>query len=85
MYTYKKKKMLFVHFIIHYFPCVIFKKETFQIYGNYPFSQKYFHTQAKNIFQFLKDLKKNEDVSFSKFLNFLNLDENTYTLSSRSK
>jgi hypothetical protein len=36
--------------------------EPFQKDGNYPFSQQYLHTQAKNIFQCLKDLKENEDI-----------------------
>ncbi len=35
-----------------------------QIDGNDPFSQQYLHAQAKNIFQSLKDLKENEDISF---------------------
>jgi len=56
-----------------------------QIYGNYPFSQQYFHTQAKNKFQSLKYVKENKDISFSKFLNSLNFDENTYILSLKSK
>jgi hypothetical protein len=49
-----------------------------QIGRNYPFSQQYFNTQAKKKFQSLKYVKENEDISFSKFLNSLNLDENTY-------
>jgi hypothetical protein len=57
----------------------------FQIDGNYPFLQQYFHMQAKNIFQSLKNLKGNQDISFLEFLNSLNLDENTYILSLRSK
>jgi hypothetical protein len=52
--------------------------EPFQIDGNYPFSQQYLHTQAKNISPFFKYIKENEDISFSEFLNSLNLDENTY-------
>jgi hypothetical protein len=59
--------------------------DTFQINGNYPFSQQYLHTQAKNIFQFLKNLKGNQDISFSKFQNSLNLDKNTYISSLKSK
>jgi hypothetical protein len=43
--------------------------EPFQIDGNYPFSQQYFHTQTKTIFQSLKNLKRNQDISFSDFLN----------------
>jgi hypothetical protein len=31
---------------------------------HYPFSQQYLHTQVKNIFQSLKDLKENENISF---------------------
>jgi hypothetical protein len=46
------------------------KLKPFQINGNYPFSQQYFQTQANKIFQ---------------YLNYLNLDENTYILSLRSK
>jgi len=52
-----------------------------QIDGNDPFSQQYLHAQAKNIFQSLKNLKENEDISFLKFINSLNLHENTYILS----
>jgi hypothetical protein len=52
-----------------------------QIDGNYPFSQQYFHTQAKNIFQPLKYFLKNEDILFLRFLNYLKLGENTYILS----
>jgi hypothetical protein len=47
---------------------------------NYPFSNLYLHIQANKIFQSLKNLKENEDISFFEFLNFLNLDENTYVL-----
>jgi hypothetical protein len=56
-----------------------------QIYGNYPFSQQYFHTQANKIFQSLKYVKENKDISFLKNLNSLNLDENTYILSLKNK
>jgi hypothetical protein len=45
----------------------------FQIDGNYPFSQQYLHTQAKNIFQSLKHFFKNEDIS-QVALNVLKLD-----------
>jgi len=55
--------------------------EPFQINGDYPFSQQYLQTQANKIFQFLKDLKENDDISFFEYLNFLNLDESTYILS----
>ncbi len=58
--------------------------EPFQINGNYPFSQQYFHTQAKKI-KSLKILKENDNISFFEYLNFLNLHENTYILSLRSK
>jgi hypothetical protein len=34
-----------------------------EIHENYPFSQQYLRTQAKNIFQLLKYLKENEDIS----------------------
>jgi len=57
----------------------------FQIDGNKPFSQRFLHTQVKNIFQSLKNLKRNQDISFSKFQNSLNFDENTYILSLKSK
>ncbi len=40
--------------------------------------------KQKKIFQFLKDLKENDDISFLKYLNSLNLDEITYILSLRS-
>jgi len=33
------------------------------------------------MFQSLKDLKENDDISFFEYLNSLNLDENTYILS----
>jgi hypothetical protein len=36
--------------------------EPLQINGNYLFSQQYLHTQTKNICQYLKDLKENEDI-----------------------
>jgi hypothetical protein len=45
---------------------------------NYSFSQQYLHTQANQIFQSLKKLKENDDISFFKYIKFLNLDENTY-------
>jgi len=53
----------------------------FQINGNYPFSQQYLQTQVNKMFQSLKDLKENDDISFFEYLNSLNLDENTYILS----
>jgi hypothetical protein len=59
--------------------------EPLQINGNYPFSQQYLQTQANTIFQYLKDLKENDDISFFEYLNSLNLDENTYILNLRSK
>ncbi len=43
-HTCKEKKMLFIKKIIHYFPCMIFFLEPFQIDGNYPFLQQYLHT-----------------------------------------
>jgi len=56
-----------------------------QIDGNYSFSQRYFNTQAKKKIQFLKYVKENEDISFSKFLNSLNLDEKIYIKRLKSK
>jgi hypothetical protein len=61
------------------------KLEPFQINGDYPFSQQYFQTQTNKIFQSLKDLKENDDISFFEYPNSLNLGENTYILSLRSK
>jgi hypothetical protein len=48
-------------------------------------SSDYLHIKAENIFQSLKILKENEDMSFLKILNSLNLDESTYILSLKSK
>jgi hypothetical protein len=59
--------------------------EPFYINENLPFSQQYFHTQLNKIFQSFKDLKENDDISFFKYLNSLNLDESTYILSLKSK
>ncbi len=59
--------------------------EPFQINGDYPFSQEYFQTQANKIFQSLKYLEENDDISVFEYLNSLNLDENTYILNLRSK
>jgi hypothetical protein len=53
--------------------------------GNYPFSQQYFHTQAKKKIQSSKNLKENGDISFSEYLNFLILDESTNILNLKSK
>jgi hypothetical protein len=61
------------------------KIEPLQINGNYPFSQQYLQTQANKIFQSLRDLKKNDDISSSEYLKILNLDENTYILSLKNK
>jgi hypothetical protein len=49
--------------------------EPLQINGNDPFSQQCLQTQANKIFQFLKDLRENEDISFTEYLNSLNLDD----------
>ncbi len=49
--------------------------ESLQINGNDPFSQQCLQTQANKIFQFLKDLRENEDISFTEYLNSLNLDD----------
>jgi hypothetical protein len=78
--------MLLVYFITH-LPFIHATKnlEPFQINGNYPFSQRYFQTKTNKIFQYLKDLFKNDDIPFSEYLNFLNLDESTYILSLRNK
>jgi len=70
--------MLFVDFITLFFMCVTKKFKPFQINGNYPFSQQYMHTQVNKYFNL-------DDVSFFEYLNSLNLDENTYILSLRSK
>jgi len=52
---------------------------------NYPFSEQYLQTQANKIFQSLKNLKENDNISFSEYLKFLNLDESTYILSLKNK
>jgi hypothetical protein len=56
-----------------------------QINGNYPFPQQYLKTKTNKIFQPLKDLKENDDISFYEYLNSLHLDESTYILILRSK
>jgi len=56
-----------------------------QINGDYPFSQQCLQTQTNKIFQSLKDLKEDDDISFFEYLKFSNFDESTYTLSLRSK
>ncbi len=45
---------------------------------DYPVSQQYLHTQANKIFQYLNDLKENDDRSFFEYINSSNLDKNTY-------
>jgi hypothetical protein len=40
---------------------------------------------SKKISPFFKYLKENKNISFSEFLNSLNLDENAYILSLKSK
>jgi hypothetical protein len=59
--------------------------EPFKINGNYPFSQQYFNTETNKIFQFFKDIKENDNISFSEYLNSLHLDENTYILNLRRR
>jgi len=77
MYACKEKDMLFVYFITHYLPCVKKKiLEPLGIDGIYLFKKKHLNTQINNIFEYLKDLKANENVSFFEFLNYLNMDEN---------
>jgi hypothetical protein len=56
---------------------IIFFKP-FQINENDPFSQQYLQTQVNKIFQSLKYCFLNDDISFLKYLNSLNLDESTY-------
>jgi hypothetical protein len=41
--------------------------------------------QVTKVLEFLKDFKTNENITFSKFLNLLHLDEETYILTLRSK
>jgi hypothetical protein len=43
--------------------------EPFQINGNDPFSQQYVQTKTILFFQYLKDLKENDDISFFEYLN----------------
>ncbi len=57
----------------HYpLPCMCETKilEPLLTNGNYPFSQQYFHTQAKKKIQSSKNLKENGDISFFEYLNF---------------
>jgi len=74
----RKETMLFINFITHCFLCVKNILKPFQINGNYPFSQQYLQTQINKIFQSLKDLFKNDDISFFEYLKSLNFDESTY-------
>jgi len=41
-----------------------FDLKTLEMNENYPFSKQYLHTQANTIFQYLKILKENENISF---------------------
>ncbi len=59
--------------------------DTFQMNGNYPFSQQYLHTQTNKIFQPTRDLKENDDISFFEYLNSLSLNESTYILSLKNE
>jgi hypothetical protein len=43
--------------------------EPFQINGNDPFSQQCVQTKTILFFQYLKDLKENDDISFFEYLN----------------
>ncbi len=52
--------------------------KTSSIDWDYLVSQQYLHTQANKIFQYLKDLKENDDRSFFEYINSSNLDKNTY-------
>jgi hypothetical protein len=68
-HTCVKKTMLFVNFITHCHYAQTKILEPLQMNGNYPFSQHYFHTQANKIFQYLRDLKENDDISFFEYVN----------------
>jgi hypothetical protein len=39
------------------------------------------NNKPKKFFEFLKDFKTDENITFSEFLNLLHLDEETYILS----
>jgi hypothetical protein len=43
------------------------------------------NNKQKKFFEFLKDFKTDENITFSEFLNLLHLDEETYILSLKSK
>jgi hypothetical protein len=60
-------------------------KNLFKINKNDPFSQQYLQTQTNKIFQSLKYLNEDDDISFFEHLIFLNLNENTYIFSLKSK
>jgi hypothetical protein len=57
----------------------------FELKEDLPFRKKYLQQQAIKVFEFLKDFKTNENITFSEFLNLLHLDEETYILSLRNK
>jgi hypothetical protein len=71
--TYKKKNHVVHRFHYSWLPrCEIeilkpFDLKTLETNENYPFSKPYLHTQANTIFQSLKNLKENEDISFIYF------------------
>ncbi len=60
-------------------------KNLFKINKNDPFSQQYLQTQTNKIFQSLKYLNEDDDISFFEHLIFLNLNENTYIFILKSK
>jgi hypothetical protein len=81
----RNKTMLFVNFITH---CSYAWNKNFKISSN-KWKLSIFIIISLNIsnkiFQSLKDLKENDDISFFKYLNSLNLNESTYILSLKSK
>ncbi len=84
--TCKEKRNVVCRFHYPFFPMHGAKfLEPLQINRNYPFSQQYFKTKTNKIFQSLKYLKENDDISCSEYINYLHLDESTYILSLRSK
>jgi hypothetical protein len=59
--------------------------EPFILKKDLPFNKENVQQQAKKVFEFLKDLKFDENITFFEFKNLLHLDEETYILSLRNK
>ncbi len=54
--------------------------KNFELKENLPFNKKDLQQQATKVFEFKKDLKINENITFLKSLNLLHLDEEKYIL-----